>query len=73
MSHDPSYYAARAVEERRLAMASADAKVRAIHLEMALKYDALAGENGAAAPPVFTDEQRSDLTVGARLLLSDPL
>lgn len=43
MSNDPSYCAARAIEERRLAMASEDSKVRGIHLEMASKYAALAG------------------------------
>ena len=39
---DNLYYAQRAVEERRLAMASADSKIREIHLEMASKYDLLA-------------------------------
>lgn len=43
MSDDPSYYAARAIEERRLAMASADLNVRRVHLEMAAKYAVLAG------------------------------
>lgn len=42
MSNDPSYYAARAIEERRLAMTAEDTKVRRIHLEMAAKYTALA-------------------------------
>lgn len=43
MSDDLSYYAARAAAERRLAMASADAKVRGIHLAMAAEYTARAG------------------------------
>lgn len=43
MSDDFSYYAARAAAERRLAMASANAKVRAIHLAMAAEYAARAG------------------------------
>lgn len=43
MSPDPSYYAARATEERRRAMASLDPRVRRVHLEMAAKYAALAG------------------------------
>ena len=42
MPDDPSYYAERAAEERRLAMASSDLKVRGIHLEMAGKYAARA-------------------------------
>lgn len=41
-SPNPGYYAARSVEERRLAMASADPKVRAIHLELAERYAVLA-------------------------------
>lgn len=47
MSDDQSYFAARAAQERRLAMASADLNVRRIHLEMAAKYLALAAANGA--------------------------
>lgn len=45
MSLEHSYFANRATEERRLAMASADPKVRRIHLEMAAKYAVLAGAN----------------------------
>lgn len=45
-SNDPSYYAARAIEERRLAMAAADPKVRRVHLELAAKYAELAGGGG---------------------------
>jgi hypothetical protein len=44
------YFAARAIEERRLAMASADQKVRSVHLEMAARYDALASREGVAEP-----------------------
>jgi len=36
------YHAVRAIEERRLAMRSADARVRAVHLELAAKYAASA-------------------------------
>ena len=50
MSGDPSYYAARATEERRLAMASVDTKVRRIHLEMAAKYAALVGDHPNELP-----------------------
>jgi hypothetical protein len=54
MSPDSSYYTARAAEERRLAMATEDSKVRRIHLELAAKYAALVGTNAtpaAEAPP----------------------
>ena len=42
MLHDRYYHAARAAEERRAAMASANPKVRTVHLELAARYDALA-------------------------------
>lgn len=41
--HDSAYYAARALEERRLAMASSNPLVRRIHLEMAATYAIQAG------------------------------
>ena len=47
MSDDLTYFAERAAQERRLAMASANLNVRRIHLEMAAKYLALAGANGS--------------------------
>ena len=43
MSQDTSYYAARVAEERRLAMASIDPRVRRTHLELAANYAMLAG------------------------------
>jgi hypothetical protein len=43
MSRDPSYYAARATEERRLAMAASDPRVRRVHLELAAEYAVLGG------------------------------
>ena len=52
MSHDPNltrnpdYYDARAVEERRLAMAAKDDNVRAVHLEMAERYAARSKAGG---------------------------
>lgn len=49
-SNDPSYYAARAVEERRLAMATADPNVRRVHLELAAKYAQLAGGEARISP-----------------------
>ena len=51
MSSDSSYFAMRADEERRLAMASADPKVRRIHLEMAARYAVAAGSD-----PVTSNE-----------------
>jgi hypothetical protein len=39
------YYAARAAEERRIAMASSSLTVRAIHLELASRYEALVNAN----------------------------
>ena len=51
----PAYYAARAAEERRLAIASADPNVRAIHLELAEKYAELAGEGEATLPRAAND------------------
>jgi hypothetical protein len=41
MLNDRYYHAARAAEERRVAMASSVLKARAIHLELANRYDAL--------------------------------
>jgi hypothetical protein len=46
VSDNNSYFAARAVEERRMAMASKDPIVRAVHLEMADRYAALAKSTG---------------------------
>ena len=60
MSDDPSYYATRAGEERRRAMASADQNVRRIHQEMAARYDSLASPNAILATEVAAEpEQRS--------------
>ncbi|HEX6742045.1 MAG TPA: hypothetical protein VF079_09680 [Sphingomicrobium sp.] len=39
--HDVDYYRARAAAERRLAEASENANVAAIHEELALQYEAL--------------------------------
>jgi hypothetical protein len=57
-SPNSDYHAARAVEERRLAMAAKDPKVRAIHLEMADRYARLA-ETGGIAPAQVIGEQQS--------------
>jgi hypothetical protein len=50
-SRNPDYYSVRSTEERRLAMATTDAKARAIHLEMAERYAALARGVGEATHP----------------------
>lgn len=57
MSHDPCYYAARAMEERRLAMASSNPKVRRVHLELAAKYAARAGTTAAILPEEGPSEE----------------
>ena len=59
LSRNPDYFAARAVEERRLAMASADPKVRAIHIELAEKYDQLAQSGGQDPKQVVGEQQRT--------------
>jgi len=41
MLEDRNYCAVRAAEERVVAMASRDLRVRAVHLEMAARYDAV--------------------------------
>lgn len=43
-SNDQSYFAARAEQERRLARQAADAKIAALHSELASRYAELAGE-----------------------------
>ena len=48
MLEDRNYCAVRAAEERVVAMASRDLRVRAVHLEMAARYDAVA--RGASLP-----------------------
>lgn len=47
LSRSPDYYAARADEERRLAKSTTDLNARAIHMEMAERYAALARTNPA--------------------------
>ncbi len=65
MSLDPNstdnrdYYAARAVEERRQAMAAKEPTVRSIHLEMAERYDRLADGSGAEPRQPPRDKQQA--------------
>ena len=58
MSQDLPYYLARAVEERRLAMAATDPVVRRIHLELAAEY-ALRAETNDASEQTQEGEQRT--------------
>lgn len=58
MLHDRYYDAARAAEERSLAMASISLKVRAIHLEMAARYDARVEANTERLPRAELVEER---------------
>lgn len=58
MSQDSAYYVARANEERRLAMASTDQRVRRIHLELAAKYAALAGPDAVSLEVPTVDAER---------------
>jgi hypothetical protein len=51
MSKDSSYFAARAEQERRLAMASADLHVRRIHMEMAAEYAARVSATASSEMP----------------------
>ena len=50
MLHNRYYYAARAAEQRSHANASINPKVRAIHLDMAARYDALIEANTEGSP-----------------------
>ncbi len=58
MSQDPAYYAARAEEERRLAMASANPQVRRVHLELAAQYALKAGTDGTLEPKMRPPEAK---------------
>ena len=59
MLHDPYYHAARAAEERLLAIASTNLKVRAIRLEMAARHNGLVEVSGyAALQTIEADEQQ---------------
>jgi hypothetical protein len=67
MLHDRYYCAARAAEERDLAIASVSLKVRAIHLDMAARYDARVeadADRWLAAEPMEEGEARLISTVG---------
>jgi len=46
MLQDRYYHAARAAQEREMAMASANLTARGIHLEMASRHEALAASSG---------------------------
>lgn len=63
MSRDPNlsrnsdYYTARAVEERRLAMAAKNPNARAAHLELAQKYAELAQSDDHEVPQAIGERQ----------------
>ena len=57
LSQNSDCYAARAIEERRLAMAAKDPNARAAHLELAEKYGVLA-QSGAPEPPQVIGEHQ---------------
>jgi hypothetical protein len=57
LNDNATYYAARAIEARRLAMAAKDPHARAVHVEMAEKYAQLAGEGEAASAQATGDQQ----------------
>lgn len=59
MSQDHAYYAARATQERRLAMAATNPAARRAHLELAAEYARLAGTNPALPEQAPGDEQRT--------------
>ena len=61
----PYYYATRAAEERRLAMASADLNARRIHLEMAARYDALVGAKAAIVSEATSEPEQHRLAPSA--------
>lgn len=58
MSNDRSYFAQRAVEERKLAMSATDANARRVHLELAAQYTMRAG--GTDFPLDEGSEQAGD-------------
>jgi len=57
MLQDRQYYAARAVEERRVAMASVSPQARAIHLDLATRYEVLVQAAGDRLPSGALGEQ----------------
>ena len=58
LSAHSDYFAERASEERRMAMASADPNVRAVHLDMAQRYSELAKGLGASPLKLVVSDQR---------------
>lgn len=59
MVQDRHYHAARAAEERRLAMASKDLHVRAVHLELAARYDELVKAELDRSIPIEQEQLKS--------------
>ena len=59
LSRNPDYYAARSIEERRMAMAAKDPNVRQVHLDLADKYAEAAKTGGADPQPVIGQTKRT--------------
>ena len=59
VSPDPPYCAARAVEERRLAMEATEPRARRAHLEMAAQYALQAGDAMPHEPAPAQAERKS--------------
>lgn len=58
MSPNASYFAARADEERRIALASDDPNVRRVHLEMAARYAIAAGADASLSNEITRQPER---------------
>ena len=71
MLHDRYYDAARAAEERTLAMASTSLKVRGIHLELAARYDARVKANTARWPVTELVHENEVLPIHSKGGLAD--
>ena len=71
MLHDRYYDAARAAEERTLAMASTSLKVRAVHLELAARYDARVKANTERWPVTELVHENEVLPIHSKGGLAD--
>jgi hypothetical protein len=58
MSDHTSYFVARGDEERLLAMASVDPRVRRVHLEMAARYSVAAGLEAILSNETLLSQER---------------
>lgn len=51
-----AYYAARAIEERRLSQSAGDARSAAAHAELSARYDALASDPSLNLPGMWVTD-----------------